>query len=364
MKKLFTPGPLNTSATVKEAMLTDVGSRDRLFIEAVRFVREELINVAGVHPDEYTSVIIQGSGTFAIESAITSAVPQTGKLLLLINGVYGDRMRKIATVHGIDHVCLRWAENEAIDATLVEDLLMNEPDVTHIAWVHSETTSGAFNPVSDVSELCKKYGKSGILDAMSSFGAATIHLQGSGIDFLVSSSNKCIQGTPGFAFVVARTGALKATEGQARTLTLDLYDQWVGLEKNGQFRFTPPTLALMSFRQALLELQDEGGVNARELRYMANNRVIREGLKELGFIQYLPDEIQGHIITTFLYPADNFDFGSFYDKLNERDCVIYPGKLTQADTFRIGNIGHLFENDMYYLVESIKGVLNEMNINK
>ena len=363
MKKLFTPGPLNTSASVKEAMLTDVGSRDKLFVDAVRFVRNELLDVAGADPVEYSSVIIQGSGTFAVESVITSAVPKTGKLLLLINGVYGDRMRKIAAVHGIEHVCLRWSENEAIEASLVEELLMSEPDITHIAWVHSETTSGVFNPVSDIAELCVRYEKSGILDAMSSFGAADIPLH-RGIDFLISSSNKCIQGTPGFAFVVARTEALKATAGQARTLTLDLYDQWVGLEKSGQFRFTPPTLALMSFRQALLELRAEGGVNAREQRYKANNRIIREGLKELGFTQYLPDAIQGHIITTFLYPADNFDFGSFYDKLNEHDCVIYPGKLTQADTFRIGNIGHLFENDMYYLVDSIKAVLNEMNINK
>ena len=362
MKRLFTPGPLNTSAAVKEAMLVDVGSRDTLFVEAVKYVREELLAVANVSKDNYTSVIIQGSGTYAIESVLSSAIGIFDKVLILINGVYGDRMRRIAIVQGIDHVCLEWAEDEVIDPAQVEEVLKEDNHITHIAWVHSETTSGVFNPVDEIASLCIKYRKSGILDAMSSFGAAKIQLEDSGIDFLVSSSNKCIQGTPGFAFVIARKEALAATEGQATTLTLDLFDQWKGLEKNGQFRFTPPTLSLMSFRTALEELKLEGGVSAREDRYKANNTIVRRGLQEMGFRSYLRDEIQGHIITTFIYPTSDFDFEQFYEKLNKRDCVIYPGKLTKAATFRIGNIGHLFAKDMGHLITSVRDTCMEMGI--
>ncbi len=359
MKKLFTPGPLNTSLSVKEAMLVDVGSRDRYFIDSVHFVRKGLLDIANADPNLYTTVIIQGSGSFAVESVISSAIKASDKLLILINGTYGERIRKIAETYNISHTNIQWPENEAVEPGQVEDVLANDPSITHVAWIHSETTTGLFNPVEEIAVVCKKYGKICILDAMSSFGAAQIDLVGSGIDFLVSSSNKCIQGVPGFAFVLANRKALEYAQGNCKTLSLDLFDQWKVLEASGQFRFTPPTLSLLAFRQAMIELQGEGGVLAREKRYKENNQAVRSGMIQMGFEPYLPENIQGHIITTFLFPSPQFNFELFYEKLNERNCVIYPGKLTKAETFRIGNIGHLFQEDMQYLLESIRSVLQE-----
>ena len=362
MKRLYTPGPLNTSLSVKEAMLVDVGSRDSFFIDTVRFVREELLNIANVDKALYTSVIIQGSGTFAVESVVSSVIKDNGQLLILINGAYGERIKKIATRHNIANICLQWDENEVIDPNILDEFLANNGAITHVAWVHSETTTGLFNPVEDIAAVCKKYGKVCILDAMSSFGAAQIDMQGSGIEFLISSSNKCIQGVPGFAFVIANRIALMQAENNARTLSLDLFEQWKGLEAIGQFRFTPPTLSLLAFRQAITELYEEGGVMARELRYKKNNHTIRTHLIEMGFEPYLPETIQGHIITSFLFPTSDFNFEAFYQKLNERDCVIYPGKLTKAETFRIGNIGHLFIEDMHYLIATIREVCAELDV--
>jgi len=365
MKKLlFTPGPLSTSTTVKEAMLEDMGSRDYAFVNAVKDIRNELLKLARVSKEEgYECVIVQGSGTFGVESVVSSVVGNEDVLLILANGAYGERIVKMAVIHKLSHHVLRFDEDEIVTAEAAEAFLKTHPEITHVACIHSETTTGLFNPVTEIGAVCKKYSKVFIVDAMSSFGGVTMDMKEMNIDYLVCSSNKCIEGVPGFAFALCKKSELEKAKGQARTLSLDLYDQWKGLETNGQFRFTPPTLPIMAFRQAMHELEEEGGVASREKRYKANKKILDEGMASLGFHQYLRPGIQGHIITSFLYPDDpNFNFEKFYKKLNDRGFVIYPGKLSKADAFRIGNIGQLFPDDVKALIKAVKEVLAEDKI--
>src|SRR5262249_25502601 len=265
---LFTPGPLTTSDTVKQAMLHDAGSRDAGFLNVVREIREGLLAIGGAAPGgDYECVLMQGSGTYAIESVISSAIPRDGKLLVLINGAYGRRIAQIGRVHGIRVETLETAENRKISPGVVEERLTADPEITHVAVVHCETTTGILNPISEIGDVVSKNGKVYFVDAMSSFGAIPIDVAGTHIDYLVSSANKCIEGVPGFAFVLARRAKLLEAKGLARTVSLDLHAQWAGLETDGQFRFTPPTHALLAFRQALRELEAEGGVAGRAARY-------------------------------------------------------------------------------------------------
>jgi 2-aminoethylphosphonate-pyruvate transaminase len=358
-KLLFTPGPLSTSLTVKEAMLRDMGSRDDEFVNAVKEIRSELLTLAHVtKEDGYETVLVQGSGTFGVESVISSVVGKNDYLLILANGAYGDRIAKMAGIHQFHHQVVRFAEDEIVTPAETIALLKAHPEITHIACIHSETTTGLFNPIAEIGAVCREFNKVFIVDAMSSFGGVEMDMKAMGIDFLVSSSNKCIEGVPGFAFAICRKSELEKAKGQARTLSLDLYEQWVGLEGNGQFRFTPPTLSLMAFRQALQELKAEGGIVAREKRYKENKAVLDQGMSALGFKQYLRPEIQGHIISSFLYPEDPaFNFEHFYEQLNDRGFIIYPGKLGKANAFRIGNIGQIFPDDVKALVGAIGEVM-------
>lgn len=363
-KLLFTPGPLSTSPTVKAAMQHDLGSRDDAFISVIKDIRNELLRLGGVSQEEgYETVLMQGSGTFGVESVISSVVGKTDKLLVLVNGAYGERIVKMAVVHGLNHVVKTFPENEVVPADAVQNFLAEDPSITHVACIHSETTTGLFNPITEIGVVCKANNKVFIVDAMSSFGGVQMDIKAMKIDFLVSSSNKCIEGVPGFSFVLAKKSELEKAKGQARSLSLDLYDQWLGLEKNGQFRFTPPTHSLLAFRQAIRELDKEGGIVAREGRYKKNKALLDKGMQEMGFKYYLDQSIQGHIISSFLYPEDaNFDFMKFYQALSDRGLVIYPGKLSLMDAFRIGNIGYLFPKDIEALLTAIKEVLAEMKV--
>jgi 2-aminoethylphosphonate-pyruvate transaminase len=358
-KLLFTPGPLSTSKTVKEAMLNDVGSRDHAFLSAVKEIRNGLLKLAHVSKEAgYECVIVQGSGTFGVESVVGSVVGANNYLLVLVNGAYGERIAKMAAINHIKHQVLRFEEDEIVTPEATEKLLGEHPGITHVACIHSETTTGLFNPIESIGAVCKARNKVFIVDAMSSFGGVQMDMQQLNIDFLVSSSNKCIEGVPGFSFALCKRIELEKAKDQARSLSLDLYDQWRGLESNGQFRFTPPTLSIMAFQQAMKELEAEGGIAAREERYRTNKKILDEGMAALGFKQYLKPEIQGHIITSFLYPSEKpFSFNNFYNKLNDRGFVIYPGKLSRADAFRIGNIGQLFPDDIKALIAAVKEVL-------
>lgn len=358
---LFTPGPLSTSLTVKQAMMRDMGSRDHAFINAVKEIREDLLRLAHAPKEEgYECVIIQGSGTFGVESVVSSVVGEKDKLLVLANGAYGERIVKMAKIHKLNHDVIRFEEDAVVQPDTVEQYLAQHKDITHVACIHSETTTGLFNPIEAVGAVCKQHHKVFIVDAMSSFGGVSMDMVAMHIDFLVSSSNKCIEGVPGFAFALCKKKELEKAKGQARSLSLDLYEQWAGLEANGQFRFTPPTLSIMAFKQAMKELEEEGGIAAREQRYKTNKQILDEGMHQMGFQQYLKPEIQGHIITSFLYPSyPDFKFERFYEKLNQRGFVIYPGKLSKADAFRIGNIGQIFPDDVRALLNAIAEVLRE-----
>lgn len=362
-KLLFTPGPLTTSVGVKGAMLRDAGSRDSEFLATVREIRERLLAIGGAAAPDYECVLMQGSGTYSIESVVSSAIPRDGKLLVLVNGAYGRRIAQMARVHGIETLTLDVTENRRITLEAVAERLAGSSGVTHVAVIHCETTTGILNPVEEIGAVVERAGAAYIVDAMSSFGAIPVNLASARIDFLISSANKCIEGVPGFGFVLARRQRVLEAKGRARTLSLDLHAQWAGFEADGQFRFTPPTHVLLAFHQALLELEAEGGVGGRAARYAANHATLMRGMAELGFEAYLEPADQSYIITAFRYPDDpRFRFEELYGRLSERGFIIYPGKLSQEACFRIGTIGRLSPHDIDALLDAMRRVLAEMGV--
>lgn len=358
---LLTPGPLSTSETVRNAMLQDWCTWDKDYNEGiVTPIRRNLLEMAGLPADAYTTVLLQGSGTYCVEATLGAAVRSSDKLLILANGAYGRRMADIARYYGMDHVLVSLGETELVTGEVARRALDENPGVTHLAMVHSETTTGLLNPIEEVADVIRGRGITFIVDAMSSFGGVPIDIQALGIDFLVSSANKCVQGVPGFGFVIADRAKLMQTKGVARSLSLDLYAQWEAMEQGGgKWRFTSPTHVVRAFWQALSELRQEGGIQARYGRYCENHRVLVEGMARLGFETLLPAEKQGCIITSFRYPEADFDFKAFYEALKAKGFVIYPGKISEADTFRIGNIGDVFPADMEALLVAIGEVRAE-----
>ncbi|HTR41381.1 MAG TPA: 2-aminoethylphosphonate--pyruvate transaminase [Pseudomonadales bacterium] len=361
---LFTPGPLTTSAEVKRAMLHDAGAWHFDFSARVQWIREQLLSIAELsNEDGWETILLQGSGTYGVESVFATCVPPDGKVCVLANGAYGERMALMLKHLRIAHTVLRAPENGLHDLALLARTLATDPAFTHVAAVHCETTTGILNPIEDIGQIVKSHGRSFIVDAMSSFGALPINIEDANIDFLVSSPNKCLESVPGFCFVLARREALLANDGHARSLSLNLIDQLHGFEKNGQFRYTPPTHALLAFEQALKELKWEGGIAVRGERYRKNHVVLIEGMTRLGFTAYLTPAMQSCIITAFHYPEDpRFQFTEFYERLSHKGFIIYPGKLTHADTFRIANIGHLFEMDIHALIDAIEQTIGEMGV--
>jgi 2-aminoethylphosphonate-pyruvate transaminase len=362
-KLLFTPGPVTTAKTVKEAALTDLGSKNSDFSMITQQIRQKLLKLAHVESPEYEAVLMQGSGTFGIESAISSAIPSNGMLLNIVNGAYGRRISKIARIHSIPLKELIFEENQLPDLNEIESVLKHNLQITHIAVVHGETSTGMLNPIAEISELCARYNKMFIVDAMSTFGAYDIYIKELNISYLISGSDKCIEGIPGFSYVLLKRSALDQCKYQVRSLSLDLFDQWVGLNTSGEFRFTPPVQALLAFHEALNELEREGGVNGRAERYSVNNALLVGEMRELGFETYLPAHMRSYIVTSFLYPDHpDFSFEEFYMNLNEKGFVISPGKINKTDCFRIANIGQLFPHDIQKLTDTIESVLYELKI--
>ncbi len=345
--KLLTPGPLTTTDTVKREMMEDHCTWDDDYKTITQKIRTDLLKLAHVSEEEYTTVLMQGSGTFGVESVLTSAVGKGEKLLIAANGAYGERMEDIAKHAGMAYTILHFNYDETPDASVIAAELDKDPAITHVAMVHSETTSGILNDIASVAKIVKEKGKVFIVDAMSSFGGVDIPVKALGIDFIVSSANKCIQGVPGFSFIICRRSELMKCEGKAVSLSLDLYDQWKGMDKDGKWRFTSPTHVVLAFAKAMEELETEGGITARFERYASNNRLLIKKMVEMGFRTYIDSKYQGPIITTFLYPENvNFNFKEMYDYIKERGYAIYPGKLTEAETFRIGNIGEIYKEDI------------------
>ncbi len=352
---LLTPGPLSTTKTVKSVMLRDWCTWDDDYNSIVQDIRVQLVRLATAEQG-YTSVLMQGSGTFGVESVISTVLPAEGKLLVLANGAYGQRIGQIAGRHKIDCTLLDSGELHQPDTHKLVEMLEANPAITHVAVVHCETTTGMLNPIEAIGKIVKSFRKVYIVDAMSSFGGIPMDVDRLGADFLISSANKCIQGVPGFSFIVASEEELCKTKGRARSLSLDLYDQWEVMEKHsGKWRYTSPTHVVRAFAQALKELHDEGGVEKRYSRYSENHRILVKGMRELGFRCLLPDHVQSPIITSFLSPTEKiYEFRGFYDELKHKGFVIYPGKVTSADTFRIANIGDVFPKDMARLLDAVK----------
>ena len=359
---LLTPGPLTTSRSVKAVMVHDWGSRDANFLKINKEVLErlpEIINAKG----EFVTVPVQGSGTFAVEAMLTTFVPADGKALVLINGAYGHRAKKILDIARRKTVVHETAEDTPPDLAAVENLLKTDKVITHVFAVHCETTSGILNPVEAIGRLAKTYGKSFLLDSMSAFGALPLDAKTARFDAVAASSNKCIEGVPGLGFVIADPKALEKTKGNATTLVLDLHDQWQNFAKTGQYRFTPPIHVIVAFHQALTEFFAEGGQKGRGGRYSDNCKVLIDGMARLGFSTLLKPALQAPIIVTFHMPKHpRFHFQTFYDKLKDQGYIIYPGKLTVADSFRIGCIGRLDQGHMKGALGAVEQALREMGI--
>jgi 2-aminoethylphosphonate-pyruvate transaminase len=359
---LLTPGPLTTSKTVKQAMVHDWGSRDAAFIALNGEVMASLPKI--IHGEaEFVTVPMQGSGTFAVEAMLTTFVPRDGAALVLVNGAYGQRAERILAVAGRKTFVHETGEDTPPDLGIVERILAETPAITHVFAVHCETTSGILNPIDQIAALCARFGRRLLIDAMSAFGALELDARTTPFDAVAASANKCLEGVPGLGFVVCRRDALAATEGNATTLSLDLLDQRRNLEKAGQYRFTPPIHVIVACHQALQEFFAEGGVAGRGGRYAENARILIGGMRSLGFETLLPDALQAPIIATFRTPSHpNFVFQRFYDSLKDRGYVIYPGKLTVADSFRIGCIGRLYPEHMRGALEAVRETLEEMGV--
>jgi 2-aminoethylphosphonate-pyruvate transaminase len=356
---LLTPGPLSTTKTVKAVMLRDWCTWDDDYNGIVQRIRHQLVTIA-TQSHGYTTVLMQGSGTFCVEAAITTMVPKDGKLLVLANGAYGQRMATISARCGIAYSILDSGEQAPPDLEALQRTLDQDHTISHVAVVHCETTTGMLNPVNEIGAIVKASGRSYLVDAMSSFGGIPMDIAAMKADCLISSANKCIQGVPGFGFVIAKLSELEQTAGQARSLSLDLYDQWKTMEtKGGKWRFTSPTHVVRAFAQALDELEAEGGVTQRYHRYRDNQRMLAEGMQKLGFASFLPDALQSPIITAFISPdAIHYRFETFYAALKSHGFVIYPGKVTKQDTFRIGTIGHVEANDIARLLQAVETSIN------
>lgn len=354
--KLLTPGPLTTTETVRKEMMFDHCTWDDDYKSITLKIRKQLLELAHVTEEDYTVVLMQGSGTFGVESVLTSIVGDEDKLLLIANGAYGERMEDIAKHAQIPYTIYHEVYYKIPSAEKIAEILDKDPAITHIAMVHSETTSGILNDIEAVGKVVKERGRTFIVDAMSSFGGVDIPVKEWGIDFLVSSANKCIQGVPGFSFIIGNKQKVIDSKGKARSLSLDLYDQWKTMDKDGKWRFTSPTHVVLAFSKALDEMLEEGGIPARSKRYYDNNHLLIRRMKEMGIQTYIDAEHQGPIITTFLYPENHtFAFQDMYQYIKERGYAIYPGKVTEADTFRIGNIGEIYEED----IEKVCSIMKE-----
>lgn len=357
--KLLTPGPLTTSASVKEAMLCDRCTWDEEYKEMTQNIRRELLAIAQASPELYTSVLLQGSGSYGVEATLATVLGKQDKCLIVVNGAYGERMAEMAKRQGKQYVVYRTPCWQVPDTAALRTILEGNPAITHVAMVHCETTTGILNPLDAIAAVVKEYHKLFIVDAMSSFGGVEIRLQEWGIDYLISSANKCLEGVPGFCFILAKRSCLEQCAQQAGSLVLDVYDQWREMEQSRKWRYTSPTHAVAAFAQALAELRQEGGSRVRAQRYAVHNQLLRSRLSAMGFASYIATAWQSPIITTFRYPETNFSFSKFYEYLKLRGFVIYPGKLTDADTFRIGNIGDIKQSDIENLCCAIQQYMEE-----
>ena len=361
---LLTPGPLTTSLQTKAAMLRDWGSWDSNFNAVTREVRDKLLRVVDVD-GTHVCVPMQGSGTFAVEAAVNTLVPRDGHILALINGAYGKRFAKLTEMMSRKLSVFETPEDAPTTAEDVDRLLTRDASITHIGLIHCETSTGILNPLAEIAATVARHGKRLIVDAMSSFGALPINARMAPFDALIGASGKCVEGPPGMGFVLVRRSALEECAGRSTSLALDLYDQWTYMEKTTQWRFTPPTHVVVALNAALDQYDAEGGQPARLARYARNCETLVNGMRELGFRPFLDPAIQAPIIVTFHAPSDTrYTFREFYDRVRDKGFILYPGKLTQLDTFRVGCIGAIGSDEMRHAVNAIRDTLAEMGIRR
>ncbi|WP_017906624.1 2-aminoethylphosphonate--pyruvate transaminase [Pseudomonas asplenii] len=359
---LLTPGPLTTSARTRQALLLDWGSWDERFNRLTASVCERLLAIVD-GADSHYCVPLQGSGTFAVEAAIGTLVPRDGKVLVLVNGAYGKRLTSICAVLGRAFRTLETAEDQPSDAAEVEQRLLADPAISHVALIHCETSTGILNPLEPIAEVVARHGKRLIIDAMSAFGALPIDARRMPFDALIAASGKCLEGVPGMGFVLARKTSLAKAAGNAHSLALDLHDQQAYLARTGQWRFTPPTHVIAALHEALRQFSEQGGQPARLRRYADNCQVLLEELGKLGLRSFLPEAIQAPIIVTVHAPQDpHYDFTTLYERVKAKGFILYPGKLTAVDTFRVGCIGAISRHDMQAAVQAIGEALHEMGV--
>ncbi|UZE27387.1 2-aminoethylphosphonate--pyruvate transaminase [Pseudomonas asplenii] len=359
---LLTPGPLTTSARTRQALLLDWGSWDERFNRLTASVCERLLAIVN-GAESHHCVPLQGSGTFAVEAAIGTLVPRDGKVLVLINGAYGKRLAAICAVLGRTFCTLETAEDQPCDAAEVEQRLLADPAISHVALIHCETGTGLLNPLEPIAEVVARHGKRLIIDAMSSFGALPIDTRRVPFEALIAASGKCLEGVPGMGFVLAHKASLAAAAGNSHSLAMDLHDQQAYLARTGQWRFTPPTHVVAALHEALLQYQEQGGQPARHRRYADNCQVLLEELARLGLRSFLPAAIQAPIIVTVHAPQDpRYDFKTLYERVKAKGFILYPGKLTEVDTFRVGCIGDVSRHDLQAAARAIGEALNEMDV--
>ena len=359
---LLTPGPLTTTLRTKLAMLKDWGSWDADFIALTASLRTRLLDIVHGH-DTHVVVPLQGSGTFSVEAAVATLVPRDGHILVLDNGAYCKRLGRLATLMGRRTTIAAHAEDAPVSADALDARLRDDPSITHVGVIHCETGTGVLNPLQAVSEVCERHGKGLIVDAMSSFAALEIDARRVRFDALVAASGKCLEGVPGMGFVFIRKAVLDACAGRSHSLAMDLHDQHVYMEKTGQWRFTPPTHVVAALAEAIRQFIEAGGQPARLARYTDNCRTLIDGMAELGFKPFLRSELQAPIIVTFHAPASpHYDFKKFYLAVKQRGFILYPGKLTQVETFRVGCIGAIGRNEMQQAVNAVADALRDLDI--
>ena len=359
---LLTPGPLTTSLATKAAMLRDWGSWDSAFNAVTAELRAKLLDIVVGH-ETHVCVPMQGSGTFSVEAAVNTLVPRDGHLLVCVNGAYGARLVKLTRMMGRKVTVFETAEDMPTTALDVERLLAGDTSITHVGLIHCETSTGILNPLPEIAAVVARHRKSLIVDAMSSFAAIGIDARGIPFDALVAASGKCVEGPPGMGFVFVRRSVLEQCAGRSTSLALDLHDQWAYMERTTQWRYTPPTHVVVAFNTALDQLRAEGGQPARLARYAKNCETLIAGMSELGFRTFLKPEIQAPIIVTFHAPADpRYTFKEFYERVRDKGFILYPGKLTQVETFRVGCIGAIGPDEMRQAVHAVRDTLRDMGI--
>jgi 2-aminoethylphosphonate-pyruvate transaminase len=359
---LLTPGPLTTTLRTKVAMLRDWGSWDSDFIAVTARVRRALLDIISGH-DTHAVVPLQGSGTFSVEAAVATVVPRQGHVLVLDNGAYCKRAAKLTGLMGRKTTVVAFDESEAVSPQALDEMLTADSSITHVVMIHCETGAGVHNPLQGVADVCARHGRGLIVDAMSSFAALEIDARKVRFDALIAASGKCLEGVPGMGFVFLRKDILASCAGNSQSLAMDLYDQYVYMEKTGQWRFTPPTHVLVALDEAIAQFQEEGGQSARLARYEKNYRTLVQGMAELGFKPYLDPAIQAPIIVTFHAPADaRYDFRRFYEAAKANGFILYPGKLTQIETFRVGCIGAIDSVQMQQAVHAVALALKALGI--